>query len=242
MSLSFQAHGSWPIQLESPVPKALLGEPTSTQIDALAQSDSSLLLFECKFTESAGGACSQTRPLPSGAHQGLIQCTGNYEEQLNPVNQRRARCALTGKGIKYWDLIPEVIDVDPNTDHRPCPFSDRSAHGSWFQWMRNLVAALALSQSHHLPSAFVVVYVDGPFPIASYVNGQDWRRLEAAVAAHSIPLRAISYQRLLSLAQQVSAPTDRRALEELGVWMGDKFKAAIGAPGVPPTTSVEREP
>jgi hypothetical protein len=39
-----------------------LGEPRPTQVDAMAEGAHSVILFECKFTEAAGGACSQVEP------------------------------------------------------------------------------------------------------------------------------------------------------------------------------------
>jgi hypothetical protein len=80
-----------------------------------------MALFECKFTEPGGGACSQPRPLVQGPHKALRQCNGNYEYQENPVTQVSARCALTAKGVKYWDLISEVLNVQASVDHRVGP-------------------------------------------------------------------------------------------------------------------------
>jgi len=53
-------------------------------------------------------------PPSVGAQAGVRQCNGNYEMQTNPVNEEKARCALTGKGIRYWELIPGVYPARLN--------------------------------------------------------------------------------------------------------------------------------
>jgi hypothetical protein len=98
--LGVPRQGPWTITPEYPVPSALLGEPRPTQIDVLLESDQSLMLVECKFTEADGGSCSQPQPILKGPNKGRRQCNGNYEEQINPVSQTRGRCSLTGKGIR----------------------------------------------------------------------------------------------------------------------------------------------
>jgi hypothetical protein len=220
-ALGLTLKGPWKIELEAPVPAETLGEPRSTQIDALARGAAGLIVFECKFMETDGGACSQTRPIASGRHRGVTQCNGNYEDQINPVNQARSHCALSGKGIRYWELVPEVLDVDPRSEHRPCPFV-----GGWYQWMRNLVAARELGRLRKVPSAFVVVYADGPFPMAKKVTEMDWARLAAAVSGRTVPLRWMSYQRLLDVALKVASPDDRRILHDLSMWVIGKVNAA----------------
>ena len=219
--LALPREGSWRIDLEVLVPYDLLGEPRPTQIDVLARGDAGLVLFECKFTEPDGGGCSQTIPISGGAHHGLRQCNGDYSEQVNPVNGLRSRCALTGKGIKYWDLVPDVLGIDPARDHHPCPFA-----GGWFQWMRNLVAARVLARHHGIPSALVVVHVDGPFPMARKVRSEEWARLEALVAGRTVPLRTVSFQDLHTLASTAASPDDRQILGDLWKWMDRKVSEA----------------
>jgi hypothetical protein len=216
------AGGPWTIELERTLSTHLLGEPRPTQIDALATGHRGVIVFEGKFTEPDGGACSQTRPLGKGAHRGLKQCNGNYELQTNPTNQVQSRCVLTAKHIKYWDLVPEVMNLDANADYSPCPFN-----GPWFQWMRNLVAAHALGRSLEKRAAFVIIYADGPFPMAAKIkDSDDWVRLQQTVAGRSVPMRAVSYQTLLAIAEACGSPADRKTLEALGRWMAGKMDAA----------------
>lgn len=210
--------GPWAVELEALVPKAMLGEPRSTQIDVLARGCTGLIAFECKFTEPDGGACSQPTPIAKGGNAGKRQCDGRYVEQENPVNGVRSRCALTGKGIRYWSLVPEVMNIDPLEDHTPCPFS-----GGWYQWMRNLVAAAALGRGAGVPSAFVVVYADGPFPMAQKIKAPAWADLALAVEGGAVPLRAASYQELLRLAREAASNNDAQTLDDLTQWIERKL-------------------
>lgn len=98
---------------------ALLNEPIPTQVDAFAFGQRAVLVIECKFTEGGGG-CTQPNPRRKGAHKGLRQCNGDYAIQINPVNGVEARCALTGKQIRYWEIIPKIFGLDAEEDSRPC--------------------------------------------------------------------------------------------------------------------------
>ncbi len=216
----------WKLDVEVLVPRTLLGEPRPTQVDAVATGSDGFVLFECKFTEPDGGACSQLNPIAVGPHRGVRQCDGNFADQMNPVNGLRSRCALTGKGIRYWELVPDVLSVDVARDHRPCPFA-----GGWYQWMRNLVAASAMGRARGLPSAFVVTFTDGPYPMARKVTSDDWTQLNALTKGRAVPFRTISYQRLQTLAMSAAAEGDRPLLNELGAWIERKATTARNAVG-----------
>ncbi len=221
-ALGLPLKGPWAIEPEFLVPASLLGEPRSTQIDAVAKGAGGLALFECKFTESGGGCCSQPQPIAKGPNKGLHQCNGNYQYQENPVSHRAARCALTAKGVKYWDVIPEVLNVYAGLNHRPCPFA-----GGWYQWMRNLVASSALAKQAGVPAAFVVVYAEGPFPMATYVGGEDWALFMSKVSG-SVPIRVVSYQALLVWAKAMAVPVDVQVIEGLQAWILGKIAQVAG--------------
>ena len=125
--LDLPIEGSWEIDLEWKDPKNLLKERRQTQVDVVACNRKSLIFFECKFTEADGGSCSQPAPIRYGLNKGLKQCNGSYEKQTNPVNKKIERCALTGKGIRYWNVIPQIFDYITDVDYTPCPFK-----GSWY--------------------------------------------------------------------------------------------------------------
>lgn len=172
-ALELSGDGPWELIPEVLIPRETLGEPRPTQLDILAKGKGGIVVFECKFTEPDGGSCSQPVPIQKGANRGKRQCNGNYELQTNPVDGRQSKCALTPKGVKYWDFVPEVMKFDPAENYVPCPFAD-----GWYQWMRNLVATLNLSRIEGLPAAFVVAYADGPFPMATKIRGPAWGELQ----------------------------------------------------------------
>src|SRR5688500_3841010 len=53
--------GPWDVQYEYAIPTAILGEPTSTQLDVRLTGRATEIAVESKFTEVQGGSCSQTR-------------------------------------------------------------------------------------------------------------------------------------------------------------------------------------
>src|SRR5690606_3679364 len=109
-------------------------EKKSTQIDILMKSKNIVLFIESKFTEKDGGGCSQIRNTVNG----IYQCNGKYEEQINPKNNIKSKCALSGKGINYWNFIDELTNYSKEKDYNPCPFKKGE-----YQWMRNICFAEA---------------------------------------------------------------------------------------------------
>jgi hypothetical protein len=205
------------------VPNTTLGEPRSTQVDEVLESDTGLIFFECKFTEADGGSCSQVKPLTGDSpHRGEVQCSGNYVLQVNPVNGKRSRCALTAKEVKYWEFVPQVLSIANDIDHRPCPFK-----GGWYQWMRNLVACYRISTTQKKQGAFVILYADGPFHMAKMIQSSDFLRFKELTIGKAIPLVTLSYQELLSVAIAAAAPEDAEVLKRLNDWVNRKV-ARVG--------------
>jgi len=215
--------GAWTIDTEYLVQKDLLGEPRSTQVDALIRSAHALIVCECKFTETSGGACSQPKPIANGANKGKRQCNGRYEMQQNPVNRRWSRCALTGKGIRYWNVIPNVLEISDEMDHASCPVA-----GEWYQWMRNLVVARELGRQESKTPAFLLVYAAGRFPMAEKVRLAEWKKWEATVKQSEVPMMTVSYQRLLKIGISVAGHGERKILNQLSEWIDRKI--SIGEP------------
>lgn len=201
--------------VERTLPTGLLCEPRPTQVDASIEGPTGLLLFECKFTETDGGSCSQIVPRRwNGPGKGPTQCTGDYVLQTNPVNRVEARCALTGKSIRYWEVVPRVLEIDGAQDYRPCPFK-----GGWYQWMRNLVACAEISARGGKRGAVLVVYPEGPFPIVDKLSGRSWNEFQRLAVGKEVLLMAVSYQALLGAAIQAAVRLDRGVLERLRLWM-----------------------
>lgn len=214
--LGIPGAGPWSIEFEWTDPDHLLGEPRPTQVDVMAAGRAAAIAFECKFTEPGGG-CSQPSPLRSGVNGGVRQCNGAYETQINVVNGIEARCALSAKGIRYWEHIPLIFDLDPTSDYRPCPFA-----GDAFQWMRNSLLADRIGKTRGLATRVVAAFADAPtFPTAKKAKsgqlGLPVIRAEAAI----IPL---SYQTIAAKAWAVSGD---RLFEDLSTWIERKISGAL---------------
>jgi hypothetical protein len=206
--------GPWILELEWTEPNNLLSERRATQVDAIAFGRSAILVIECKFTE-AGGGCSQPNTLGEGAHRGLRQCNGNYAIQTNPVNGIVARCALTGKGIRYWETIPRIFGLDAEQDHSPCPF-----RGDAYQWMRNVVLADRLASACEKSAVVIAAYADADgFATAKKIRSGTLGCATSSRVGSVIPL---SYQSIIALAQSVSEKADD--WNELARWVELKIK------------------
>jgi hypothetical protein len=225
-SLDLPAGSAWDICLEWRVPKSILNETRPTQVDAAARSERNLVLFECKFTERSGGSCSQPVPMTKGRAKGDSQCSGSYTRQRNPLNGIEDYCALSGKGIRYWDWIPEVIGYDRSQSHVPCPFA-----GPTFQWMRNLVSAAAAARIGDRQPAFVLVYAgesgSDHFSVAREVRSEGWKTFKERANQGSVSLRDTSYTDLLDTAITAVIGADVTTLKELRAWVKVKESAAI---------------
>ncbi|WP_065377040.1 PGN_0703 family putative restriction endonuclease [Ensifer adhaerens] len=203
--------GPWAITLEWTDSDGMLGEPRPTQVDVLAVGSMAALVIECKFTEP-GGQCSQTAVSRSGERQ----CNGSYADQINPGNGVRAHCALTGKGIRYWEYIPEAFALDPSVDHTPCPFK-----GDAYQWMRNAVLAAAIAKHRNLQAAALAAFADHPsFPTARKVK----RGLVDPSLAGQAAIAPISYQEIIAIACHVGL--DQRLWNGLSAWVDHKIARA----------------
>ena len=209
--------GPWNIDLEWEDEDNRLKESGKrTQIDAIATSPSAIICFEAKFGEEDGGVCSQPRRLDNGPNKGKVQCNGRYETQLNPVNRKVGRCALSAKGIRYWDVIPHVFNMSADVDYSPCPFA-----GAWYQWMRNLVLAHELGVSHQKQSAFIVVYAEHPaLPFPQVLRTDEWKAFKARLRPASVSFTTLAYQ---SILDQSVAESEQESWSDLRDWMTTKI-------------------
>lgn len=220
----------WNITLEWVARPSLLNEPRPTQVDVYAESPNSVILFECQFTELDGGACSQTV-----RRNGFIPCNGNYVRQTNRGNGMTSRCALSGKGIQYWDIIPKVFHLDAETEYQPCPFA-----GPAYQWMRNLVVAYKVARQKNKQPAVVIVYADSPdLPMAKKVKAHEWVEFTRTVRQNQVPLHVRSYQEILTLAQEATRDDsgENPLWRELNEWVNKKISSSTGNRGKAKRTS-----
>jgi len=141
--------------------------------------------------------------------------------QCNPINNVEARCALSGKGIRYWDVIPNVFKMRNDEDISPCPF-----RYSWYQWMRNLTNCYALAEASHLRPAFIIVFAEAEnLLMAQKVKSKAWADLHRSIRTDVIPFNTISYQELIGIACEmdkgISAPWPM-----LSSWVENKIQKA----------------
>lgn len=209
--LGVQSGGPWNVELEWRDPLNRLHERRRTQVDAIARSPHEVIAFEVRFTEGPGAGCSQTSPLARGPHRGMVQCNGNYEPQTNPTSGVRARCALTAKGIHYWEAIPRVFSYSARAVYRPCPFA-----ADEFQWMRNHALAWRVARDEGLHPTAAVVYAESTylrFPML--LAGNVWGDFLQAVRSEAIASRVLSVQTLTRLAVAAT-----RGAPGADTWMG----------------------
>jgi len=212
--------GPWHIELEWQDSGNALNERRPTQVDAVAISPNAQLFFECKFTE-AGGSCSQ----PKRDKEGLAACNGRYEAQTNPKSGSSSSCALSGKGIGYWQWAEKLYGLSVSEDHAPFPFASDA-----YQWMRNSALAKAVQVRDGLATRVFATYAESEFlqTAAKIKSG----RLGIKPVLPDDDIIPLSYQNLLSIATRLdpSGPW-----EDLTGWVERKIAAA--APTRPIRTS-----
>jgi hypothetical protein len=153
----------------------------------------------------------------------MVQCNRAYTPQVNPLNGRSAACALTGKGLRYWEIVPEVFKFPNDLGYWPCPFA-----GPWFQWMRNLTVCWAAARHSHRHPAFVLAYADGPtLPMAERVHSPDWERFTHQIKSGAITVETWSYQELVKLAR-AACPEEPRWVQ-LDEWVRRKIDGVCQA-------------
>lgn len=211
VDLGLPPGGPWEVKLEWCDPLNLLKEAQPSPMDVVLRSPRVLLCVECKFCERDGGICQQTKLGKQPA-----QCTGHYAWQTNPRNGLSDRCALAAKGVRFWDLIPQVFTFRADEDHHPCPFA-----GPWYQWMRLMTIGTAVAQRERRQAAFAVLYVDGPrLPMAR----KDWSAFRAVLRDGPMTFHSLSFQRVLALAA-LAAPLDP-VWPKLAAWVEGKVAQA----------------
>lgn len=209
---------SWEIILEH-TEDSLMAETTSTQIDVLIKNDNKAIIIESKFTEKNGGKCSQAKK----REDGLYQCNGNYESQENPVypSNGTSKCALTGKGIKYWDFIDMLTKIKKDVTHTTCPFK-----GGEYQWMRNICFAEAYSQKHKVKSeTYLVYYKSDKCPISKKVDDDSYLGNLKGQILNKKSLKPLAYNDLLEIIIEFLNSIDfdeQRVWIELKEWMANK--------------------
>jgi hypothetical protein len=209
-ALALPDDGPWALHLEWQDPSNALAEPRPTQVDALAEGAAAIILFECKFTE-AGGGCSQINPDRKGA----VACNGTYSLHTNIQNGKQARCALTGKGVKYWDYVADLYGLNPHDDMSPCPFAFDA-----YQWMRNVVLAESLRRATGKSVRVVAAYVDEDFLVTGLKAKTGLLGVKTLRSADAVT--PLPYRRILEIAA-TTAPSP--VWSDLSTWVEAKIAA-----------------
>ena len=211
--LNIPGDGPWEIKLEWKEKDNLLKERRPTQIDAVAISPQSIILFECKFTENLG-SCSQTKTVIKGGNKGKTPCNGNYAQQINSANGKESFCALTGKGILYWKHIPKIFHFDCTTEYNPCPFRK-----NWFQLMRNLTMADAIPKK----AAVIVLYPEHPkAQTKKWHDSAEYQEFCTKITKDAPKLVHYSYQKFIEKLKYIDP--ESRIWVELQNWVDGKIK------------------
>lgn len=198
---------SWTIEFEYEN-KSILNEKKSTQIDVVLQSESTVIFIESKFCELDGGHCSQ----PNKTKSGKRQCNGNYEMQLNPVKNEKSHCALTGKGIKYWDYIDSLTSFNKNQNYFPCPIKEGE-----FQWIRNICFAEAYAEKNKLISeTYLAYYKSAKCPISRKIKDETYLGKLKGKLNNQNSLRPIAYNDLIV---QITSLLESLDKNERQVWL-----------------------
>jgi len=190
----------WRIDLEYNL--QTLKEPKPTSVDVLLHRPSHRVAIECKFIETEFGTCS--RPLLCTNH--AYYCDGSYRRQ----KERLHRCALTERGILYWDYLPCLFNWPYDHDHVPCPFD------ATYQLARNALAATLTPEGDFNPdTGHLLIVYDDRNP-AFQPNGRAWTQWQAAVGdcRYQGLMRRLSWQRLL--ASLANAPEFEYLVNGLG--------------------------
>ena len=128
---------------------SVLNEPRPTSLDVWI-SGRARVAVEVKFTEQSFGICS--RPILPAGHADF--CSGAYAIQLGRSN----RCALTERGIRYWEILPQIFAWDKLRDQQPCQLN------TIYQLARNVLAACVIADGLNIVNIHALVLFDARNP------------------------------------------------------------------------------
>ena len=206
----------WSIEFEY-TDSSVLKEPKSTQIDVIISNSQNIILIESKFTENDSGECSQPTSKP------IKQCNGNYEEQINPKNGLKNKCALTAKNIKYWEYIPKIYKFNNIENYCPCPFKDNK-----YQIMRNLCFGKALSEKKNIIVENYLIYYEHEIcPIHKKILEGNYLDELTIYLLDKNALKTLSYNQMLEKIIYLLNEKDKNECQnwvELKKWLNNKVE------------------
>ena len=217
----FEADGTnWNIDFEFENKDLLNETKHPTQLDVKLENENTIIVIECKFTENDGGTCSQ---IQKNKNIKLPQCNGNYELQTNPVNGKKAFCALTAKNIEYWNYIPIIYNFYNSKSIYPCPFKNSN-----YQWMRNLCTAYVLGKNKNKKSKVFICYADFNFcPIKQKMDNNYLADINTNIK-NEFSIKTTTYQKIIEIGILLSKQEEKKSWVELKTWLENKgTQAAI---------------
>ncbi len=183
------------------------GETTPSEVD-LVLSGSATVFVEVKLAEARFAICGNPGLTPSHPSFASDLCTGAYRVQ----NHRHTRCTLSEQGMRLWELIPELFDVDGARDHDPCPlFANYALVRRVLAVCTNAHGVLATTRRH------VLVVYDDRNP-AFWPGGEADEQWHETVRLLRLPrlLRRVSWQKLIghlaaepAIAELVNAVSEK---------------------------------
>ncbi len=180
-----------------------LNEPRPTQVDLFLPGRQGHVAVECKLWERELAPCSQV-----ATHQ----CNGNYVFQAGQTPGQR--CALTEKGIAYWNYIPQLFRWPADRDHVPCPIRKP------YQLVRNVLAAAVDPERGQIwgqPVAVLVYDANNPASAPGGKVDEGFRTVQAALQGPAV-LKRITWQ---AIARVLS---EKSGYDDLLEWLEDKYE------------------
>lgn len=169
-----------------------LGEPRPTSVDAMFDG-SYRIAVECKLSEPEVGECSRPGLRPTDSNFVSDHCDGSYSHQRG----RRDRCALTERGISYWQYVARLLNWPVGADMRPCPLR------ASYQLVRNVLAASVRPGGVLDAAGHAVLLFDERNP--AFVQGgkgyQAWQALHCSLKDPG-RLRRCTWQDLIASLRQ----------------------------------------
>jgi len=179
-----------------------LNEPRPTQVDLFLPGREGHVAIECKLWEDKLSPCWQVT-----SHQ----CNGSYAYQVGRASGQR--CALTDKGIAYWDYIPQLFRWQADIDHVPCPI--------WkpYQLVRNVLAAAIDPERGQVWGQPVTVLVYDANNPAFASGGKVDEHFQVAQTALQEPatLKRTTWQAIAGVL------LERGGYEDLTAWLDEKY-------------------
>jgi hypothetical protein len=166
----------------------VLGEATPTSVDVFISGHYQVAI-ECKLSEQVYGSCSRPRLGKKASNYDRDHCDGSYTPQRN----RLERCSLSERGVRYWELIPQLFRWRNDADQSPCPINKT------YQLVRNVLAACVHQDGKLYPeNGHAVLIYDERNP-EFQEGGKAFKAFEETRAAlrNKGLLRKCSWQRIL---------------------------------------------